>query len=407
MNTFPLSSDYDVTIFGAGVVGLAAGAMLATQGFRVALVDRGDIQKPLSADIDARALAMTPASRQLLEQMGAWSYLPSEAIGPVRKMQIEDRDGQGNLSFDHQHSPQPALAYIIEDQRIQQAIFQALTNLENLHQYPNAAALDFMGDEEAVLSLDDGRKLRSRLLIGADGQRSWVRNYCGIGQVKESYDQKAVVCVIESAMNHDQIARQFFFEQGILALLPMAGVHTTAIVWSTNTSNAERLLALNEHDFCQTLQTAMENTLGAIQSCTKRMSFPLQAAQAETYISERVVLIGDAAHSVHPLAGQGANLGLLDVAALTDVLLHARERQQDFGQRHVLRKYERWRRGENHLMMQAFTSLKEIYEQKTFPVPGLRGLGMNLIDKVTPVKQWLMLRAMGLAGDLPESIQKY
>ena len=405
MNGFQYPDEYDITVFGAGVVGLLVSALLIKHGLRVALVDKGDIEPAESAPA-GRALAITPASRQLLEQIGAWSVLTKEVIGPVRKMQIDDRSAQAQLEFDCATTHQPALAYIVEDHEITRAVFQVLRSSHGLTLYPRASAHDLVCSDKAILSLEDGRNIRSGLLIGADGQSSWVRKISGIGQEQHQYDQHAVVCVIKSQATHGQIARQIFFQHGILALLPMAPRHQTAIVWSTHSQHADHLCALTEDVFIEQLQAATQNVLGDIQYCSARHAFPLQAAQAEHYIADRVALIGDAAHSVHPLAGQGANLGFLDAAALAQVVLQAQTKKKDFGTHHVLRQYERWRQGDNRIMMQAFTGLKEIYEQDVYPLPVIRGLGMNMLNRIAPAKRWLMMRAMGLSGDIPDMIKQ-
>jgi 2-octaprenylphenol hydroxylase len=253
------------------------------------------------------------------------------------------------------------------------------------------------------LELQDGTCLTARLIVGADGGRSRIRELAGIACPAYDYHQQAFACVVETELVHESIARQRFLTEGPLAFLPMADPRTSGIVWSTSPRHAGELLAMDETEFNQALAAAFAYRLGAVVRSGPRAAFPLQHAHAERYCLPRLALVGDAAHTVHPLAGQGANLGLLDAAALAEIITGAWEGGRDIGAYGVLRRYERWRRGENLLMMKTMQSFKCLFASRLRSVRCLRNIGLDLVDMMDPVKRLIMRRASGLAGDLPRA----
>ena len=255
------------------------------------------------------------------------------------------------------------------------------------------------------MELSDGREVSAKLLIAADGTGSKIRQLAGIDYDARQYGQTAVASIVRTELLHEHVARQRFLRNGPIAFLPLADQNRCGVVWSTTPGQAVELLDMDEARFQQTLADAFEGRLGAISDSGVRQSFPLQRAQARHYCSDRIALIGDAAHCVHPLAGLGANLGLLDAASLFQVISKARMKQRDFGSMTVLRKYERWRKGENFMVMMALEGLKYLFENQTLPLPPLRNAGMGLYNSFQTLKNITMRRATGLDGDLPDIVK--
>jgi len=253
----------------------------------------------------------------------------------------------------------------------------------------------------SVVELQDGEKLTARLLVGADGANSRVRDAAGIGIEKAAYNQKGVVCVVKSTNHHNYTAWHRFLPTDPLAFLPL-GDGRCSIVWSATDEEADRLLALDDGAFCRELEQAFDYKLGAVVSVGERAAFPLIRRHADSYVKQGLALIGDAAHTIHPLAGQGANLGILDAASLAQVLIEAELQRNDFADYLTLRKFERWRRGENTLMMFGMSGFKNLFSNDQTELSVIRNMGLKLVNSLGPVKHKFMRHAMGLEGDLPE-----
>ncbi len=408
----------DVIIVGAGLPGLVLAGLLAERGFSVAIIESNPVREQESNKqkdkqqtgeaLDPRALAITMASKRLFDLIGAWREIPMDRIGYFQHMSVWDEAGVGRIEFDANDLAQESLGYIVENNILQSATENIIHKNRDVSFYQPAKVSSMkLGDDKVSLNLEDGRVLESQLLIASDGQRSGIREMSGISYISEPYDQKALACIVTTESDHLNTARQRFLKDGILAFLPLFDPHRCGIVWSTEPEQAEQLKNSPEKEFCQQLTRASEQILGQVTACESRQTFPLQQAQAEKYCLHRLALIGDAAHSVHPLAGQGANLGLMDAAVLAEVLVEAKKRNRDFATHHVLRRYERWRRGENNLMMNVFTGFKILFEQQDFPIPMIRNTGLKLLNRANPLKHWIMKRAMGLTGDLPELLKTH
>jgi 2-octaprenylphenol hydroxylase len=249
--------------------------------------------------------------------------------------------------------------------------------------------------------MTDGGNIAARLVVAADGNRSPLRAMAGIGFPVRAYGQDAVACLVRTELPHGNVARQRFLRGGPLAFLPLAEPYRCGIVWSTTPEHARALQEMEDSKFCEALASAFENTLGRVLESGPRRTFPLSFAHAERYLRGRLALAGDAAHCVHPLAGQGANLGLLDAAALAELVVDAHRRGRDPGAARVLRTYERWRRGENAAMGFALDALQKLFGPADGALPGLRSLGLDLVDRSGPLKHAIMRRAMGVEGDVP------
>ncbi|RRQ22298.1 UbiH/UbiF/VisC/COQ6 family ubiquinone biosynthesis hydroxylase [Thiohalobacter thiocyanaticus] len=397
---------YDVIIAGGGVVGASLACALADAGLRVALIDAREPVTDWPADsIDQRVYAITRASQTLFERLGVWDGIRARGVSPYLEMQVWDAAGPGRIHFDAAELGEPLLGHIIEQRVIQAALLEGQQRLEGLERFCPAVLADFsVGDTQVTVRLEDGRELSAALLVGADGAGSRVRELAGIGVQAHDYAQTAVVAVVATERPHAETAWQRFLPTGPLAFLPLRDGRCS-IVWSTVPEEAERLLALPEDDFCIELGQAFDYQLGAITGVSARGGFPLRRLHAVDYVQQRLALVGDAAHVIHPLAGQGVNLGLLDVAALAEVVAAARVAGRDIGSHANLRRYERWRRGENALMQSAMDGFKWLFASQLTPVRLLRNLGLGTVDRLSPIKSLLARHAMGRAGDLPRLVR--
>jgi len=394
--------DTEVVIVGAGPVGATLAGMLGHQGIDCIVIEAGEPDQASPGSIpDPRALALTRSSKQILKGFNAWKRLPQDRLGYFRRMHVWDENGKGEIRFDCEELCESSLGYIVEQPVLQDTLFRVLEFIPAVSIYTGDKPREIRLDNDAItVRLNEGQ-LRGKLLVAADGIHSATRELADIGYIMHDYQQTAIACVVRTELPHNQTARQRFLSSGPLAFLPMADPHQCGIVWSTSPDYADQLLAMDSEQFNHTLRKAFENVLGEILESGKRVGFPLQRAQAECYCKERIALVGDAAHSVHPLAGQGVNLGLLDAASLTQVLQEARKKNRDLGIMRGLRRYERWRKGENHLMMMVFEGFKYLFESQAVPVPLIRNMGLNIVDRNSLVKHFIMRRAMGLEGDLP------
>lgn len=404
---------FDVIIVGAGIAGLSLAAILKNGGLKCALVeaDFDSKQKPTDENtylnLEPRALALTIASKNILASVGAWNEIPEDRLTCFRKMHVWDENGLGEVNFDSKDLCEFAMGYIVEQIIVEQALESILNIGGSINWFrPAEARLLEEKKDKVYLGLDDGRHLSASLLVAADGQSSTIRRLVGINFKSKDYKQHALACVVETEKPHEQVARQRFLSRGPLAFLPMTKVNQCGVVWSTTPEHAAELKIMDEKNFNQILADAFAYHAGEIIQSGPRAIFPLARAQAEEYCRPRLAIVGDAAHRIHPLAGQGANLGLLDIACLAEIILQAKDKGRDIGAFSVLRKYERWRKGENMTMMMAMEGFKYLFESKSSAVSWLRNVGMDLFDSVKPIKHGIMKRAMGLTGDLPELARK-
>lgn len=393
---------FDVVIAGAGMIGSACALALARKRFRVALVDR-QAPQPLHKEDPAelRVSALSRASERLLRNLGVWNALEAVRVSPYREMRVWENRDEG-VHFDAAEIGEAVLGHIVENRLIQSVLWQRLQGEPDVTLLCPAAVAGCESDETGIdVRLENGDRLHAHLLVASDGAASPLREHFGIGLAAADYHQRGIVCVIRTEKPHNETAYQHFLSAGPLAFLPLSD-GSISIVWSADEAEAVRLMALTDTEFLDELGKASDGVLGTVTACGKRAAFPLRRQHADTYVANRAVLVGDAAHVVHPLAGQGANLGFLDVAALVDVLAQTRDAGRDFGQPRVLRRYERARRADNEATLWAMEGFHRLFGNDNAGMAWLRNTGFSLFDRSGPIKRAVMRQAMGLRSDLPD-----
>ena len=397
---------FDLAVAGGGIVGASIACAAGLQGLKVALIE----PHPPAMDwpdgsVDLRVYAITRASQRIFEHLGAWEAMQEMGVSPYGDMEVWDAAGTGRIHFSAADIGEPSLGHIIEQRVMVAALHRRLAELPGVERLMPAGVEAFeTGGEMVEIRLESGEALCARLLVGADGKASRVRSLAGIAVERYDYHQRAIVCVVSAERPHLATAWQRFLPTGPLAFLPLADGRSS-IVWSTTHEEAEALLALDGAAFAERLAEAFDYRLGAVTAVGERAAFPLARQHAVRYVMPRLALAGDAAHVIHPLAGQGVNLGLLDAAVLAEVLREAAAEGRDPGSLRILRRYERWRRGENQAMMLAMDGFKHLFGAPFGPVRLARNLGLSLVDRLGPLKHFLVRHAMGLQGDLPPLAQ--
>ena len=394
---------FDVVVAGGGMVGGALCCALADAGLRIALIEIRRPERDWPADeVDLRVSALTRASQCMLENLGVWDAIVARRASPYREMRVWDACGRGSIHFDAASIGEPDLGHIVENRVTQLALWEGMERRDGVTLFaPDEIATIGSGEREhREIGLKSGLRLRTALLVAAEGARSPVREMAGIHSSGWSYDQHAIVATIATGKHHGEVARQRFMRDGPLALLPINDGRSS-IVWTTTPGRADALMAMDDAAFCAALTEASDRVLGDVQSVGPRGVFPLALRHADTYIAPGLVLIGDAAHGVHPLAGQGVNLGFLDAAVLADVLSEARQVGRPLGGQPTLRRYERARKGANMAMLGAMDLFKRLFSNDLAPLVAMRNLGLAAADHSGPFKQMMIRRAMGLVGERP------
>jgi 2-octaprenylphenol hydroxylase len=391
----------EVLVVGGGVVGTTAALAFAQAGCRTGLVDLRGRQAPPGAEdpYDPRVLALTHASVHLFERLGAWQALPSARSGRYEVMEVWDDRSPARVRFAASETDMPCLGHIVEVSALQAALDSRLDG--RLREWRPARLRGLVVQPGCVRVDLDGERVEAALVVGADGAASRVRELAGFGWSEQDYGEQALVTVVESDWPHAGTARQVFLESGPLALLPLGHPRHSALVWTLPEALAEERLALDDTCFSRLLTRASGGVLGGLAPLTPRALHRLRRGHACDYVTARVALVGDAAHTIHPLAGQGANLGFMDVASLVEVVGHARRAGRDPGSRSVLRRYARWRRGENEGMQLAMDGFRWLFNGSEYWRRGLRSIGLGAFDRAGPFKRALIERATGRSGDLP------
>lgn len=421
-----MSDVLDVLVIGGGPVGACIAALLARGAprgaatpFRVAVLEPHRPQMPdVDAPIDPRVVAVSRSSERILQAAGAWELVGGRGgagdgaraaarLSPYERMciwheSVAPKSG-GALVFDAADVGEPNLGYIVENRVLQAALLEAFEGAGGHVESHQLMALQIGAD--AVTVETSGGTLAARLVVGADGAQSAVRRAVGLTADQSDYRQTAIVATVATERPHEKTAWQRFMRDGTLAFLPLAD-GTSSIVWSADDSVASVLLSASATDFAEQLFRASDGALGATRLASERASFPLRRLAAHHYVAQRVALIGDAAHVVHPLAGQGVNLGLLDAAALAQSLLDARAQREDPGALRVLRHYERWRKSEVAFMSSAIDAFDRFLAHGQGPVSKLAQRGLGWVNRSQELKRFFIARALGTAGELPRAAQR-
>ena len=398
----------DLIIVGAGMVGSALALALEHSGLDILVVDGSPLSvKPFdgTAAFEPRVSALSAASQRILERLGVWGGIAGRRASAYRDMRVWDGSGTGSVHFSAASVHAETLGHIVENRVVQDALLERLHDSQ-IGLFGNARLEQLRRSGDGwLLTLADGRELRAPLLVAADGANSAVRRLAGCATREWNYLHHAIVTSVRCARPHQATAWQRFTDDGPLAFLPLQrgdDAHWCSIVWSTLPAEAERLMALDDEAFRHELGKAFEWRLGEVTQVDPRLCIPLRQRHAKRYVESGLALIGDAAHSIHPLAGQGVNLGFLDAAVLAEVLLHAIERGEQPNDVRVLSRYERRRMPHNLAMMAAMEGFERLFQADPLPIRLLRNSGLNWIDELPDAKALFVRRALGLAGDLPQ-----
>ena len=393
----------DVAIVGGGMVGLAVACGLQGSGLRVAVLEQY-VPQPLAADAapQLRVSAINAASEKLLTRLGVWSDIVARRACCYHGMEVWDKDSFGRIEFDDQSMGYSHLGHIVENSEIHYALWQKAQRSPDITLLAPAEIQQVAwGENEAFLTLKEGAMLTARLVIGADGANSWLRNKADIPLTFWDYRHHALVATIRTQEAHGAVARQAFHGEGILAFLPLIDPHLCSIVWSLSPQEAERMQQASVDEFNQALNIAFDNRLGLCSVESERQTFPLTGRYARQFAAHRLALVGDAAHTIHPLAGQGVNLGFMDAAELIDELKRLQRQGKDIGQYLYLRRYERSRKHSAAMMLAGMQGFRELFAGENPAKKLLRDIGLKLADTLPGVKPQLIRQAMGL-NDLPE-----
>ena len=399
----------DIVIVGGGLNGPALALALAKSGFRVVVVDARVATARADVGFDGRAYALAVASKRLLEVIGVWPRLEGR-VQPILQIKASDGvAGQGPapffLTFDHAEMEEGPMGFMAEDRLLYSAFLAAMAEVGIELISGETVVSQEVTAQGAEVILASGRVVRGSVLIGCDGRGSGVAARAGIGRTGWRYGQTALVTAIRHEKDHQGIAQQFFMPSGPLAILPLAGGHLSSIVWSETEAQAAAIQALGDADYLEALRPRFGDFLGEIALAGERFTYPLSLTLANSFVAPRVALVGDAAHGVHPIAGQGLNLGLRDVGALAQVLIEAQRRGEDIGAADVLERYQRWRRFDSTALALGMDGVTRLFSNDN-PVLRLgRDLGMGLVNAVPGLRRGFMRQAAGLSGEVPRLLR--
>ena len=393
----------DVIILGGGLVGLALAAALDTSGLSAIIIDPADPDQRTDAAYDGRATALASSSRRMFDTVGISDHFP-EPGSPIRRIEVSDGLAPGGLAFDPGEGEEP-LGWMHENRHLRAALRARAEAGRHIDlRWQRRATSVERGEHSVAATLDDGRVVRAALLVVAEGRNSPTREAAGIRIARWKYDHAAIVSTLRHERSHDEVAYEIFYPAGPFALLPMSDDqdgHRSAIVWSIAADDAPGLMSLSDADFAAEAEAAMGGFLGKVSMLAPRSTYPLGFHHAARITDRRLALVGDAAHGIHPIAGQGVNLGYRDAAALAQVLVEGARLGLDLGDRQLLDRYQRWRGVDTFMVSLATDGLTRIYGVPGRTASKVRRLGMGLINRIGPVKDRLMAEARGTSGDLP------
>ncbi len=385
----------DVTVVGAGVVGLTLARALQTQGFSVAVVDPQPWPAPLPGSASLRVSAINAVNQTALQQLAVWPRLCPQRQCAYTHMSVRDQDNFGRIEFSHALVQQACIGHIVENPALIQALSEAIAEAPGVTSINANIKQWIRGESEQTLLLDDEQIISCRLLVGADGANSWVRQRAEFPLTFYDYGHTAMVATLRCEQPHQQVARQVFTPTGPIALLPLADAHQVSLVWSQVNDHASALMHADDRVFAQQLTAATGSWLGVLSVTSERLQFPLTMRYARQWVDDGVVIIGDAAHTIHPLAGQGANLGLQDALLLAQQLVQLKSAQQPYYRRRALRAFERARKTDAVAMIAAMQGFKTLFDGAHPLKKLLRGTGLVSANALTPLKRQLMKQAMG------------
>lgn len=404
-----MAFDTDIVIVGGGLNGPALALALGDAGFGVTVIDALPAGARGEDAFDGRGYALALASQRLLRAIGVWDAVAPNAE-PLLEIKISDgKPGQGPgpfvLEFDHAEIDEGPMGYMVEDRFLSRALLEAMKTHPNVTLIDNEKVVDQeVGPASVAVILESGKRLTASILVGCDGRRSGTAERAGVSRTGHDYGQTALVCAISHELPHHGAAHQFFMPAGPLAILPLPG-NQCSIVWTETHDEAARVHALDDEAYLDHLRPRFGDFLGEIGLAGKRFTYPLNLTVADSFIAERVVLVGDAAHGMHPIAGQGLNAGLKDVGALAEVLTRAKRRGEDFGRLDVLERYQQWRRFDVAQMVMATEATNLLFSNDNFLLRAARDLGLGVVNALPGVRRGFIREAAGLTGDLPKLLQ--
>ncbi len=400
-----MTLDAEILIVGGGLNGPALALALAQGGYSSIVIDARPAELQAAAAFDGRAYALALASRRMLDALGIWRHV-AEFAEPILDIKVSDgRAGEGAsplyLHFDHHEIEEGPMGHMLEDRNLRRALGQTLAEQPLVQAVSSAMVVEQQVSPGSVaVTLENGRVLRGLVLVGCDGRSSGVAERAGILRTGWDYGQAAVVCAVEHEMPHNSVAHQFFMPAGPLAILPLPG-NVCSIVWTEASDRAAEILAMDGPRFLAALRPCFGDFLGGLRLCGDRYSYPLGLSLAQSLTAPRVALAGDAAHGIHPLAGQGLNLGLRDVAALAETLIEAGRLGLDIGAADVLERYARWRRADIAALAATTDTVNRVFSNDFGPLRFVRDLGLGLVNALPGLRRGLIREAAGLSGDLP------
>ena len=408
MTTVNSQQEYDVVIVGGGMVGASFACALGNQSLKVAIIEAYNFKINTPPSYDDRAIALSYGTSQIFRALGLWEQL-ANVVTPIKRIHVSDRGHIGVTRIDHQQENVDALGYVITARELGQVLYKVLSQYDNVHMISPAQLTQLSITEDkatATIKINEAKNnevyknIDTRLLVAADGGESSVRQLLNIDAEQYDYRQTAITANVSIGSPHNNIAYERFTSQGPLAMLPMPD-NRCSLVWTRQSSQVEPIMAMSDDEFLQLLQMEFGNRLGQFTQVGKRSSYPLKLVKATSQVQKRVALIGNAAHTLHPIAGQGFNLGMRDVATLAQIIVDEHKAHNDIGLLRVLQPYQQWRQQDHQRIIGFTDKLVKIFSNQFAPLALARNLGLIATDTIPPIKHMLAQHTMGMAGKLP------